>query len=103
MVAITAEPKTKGLGLRMDHFVLTAFIKFRGPQALKDKQGNSSLRFLLVEAAPAEPKTSENKTPPTHSTAFLCDSGTLWIHVFRVVSIFAPEARNALLLSLPYP
>ena len=29
------------------------FISFRGPQALNDKQGNSLLRFLLVEAAQA--------------------------------------------------
>jgi len=34
--AITADLKTKGLALRMDNFALTAFIKFRGPQALND-------------------------------------------------------------------
>ena len=28
--------KTRGLALRMAHFALTAFIKFRGPQALRD-------------------------------------------------------------------
>jgi hypothetical protein len=27
------------------------FMRFRGPEALNDKQGNSLLRFLLVEAA----------------------------------------------------
>jgi hypothetical protein len=39
MVAITADLKTKGLALRMDNFALTAFIKFRGPQALNDNEG----------------------------------------------------------------
>ncbi len=28
-------------------------MRFRGPEALNDKQGNSLLRFLLVEAAQA--------------------------------------------------
>jgi hypothetical protein len=35
-VAITAELKTKGLALRMDHFALTAFTQFRRPEALND-------------------------------------------------------------------
>ncbi len=38
IVGITADLKTKGLGhAKGRFFVLTAFIKFRGPQALKDK------------------------------------------------------------------
>jgi len=36
MVAIMADIKTKGLALRMGHFALTTFIKFRGPKALPD-------------------------------------------------------------------
>jgi hypothetical protein len=52
-------------------------------------------------ASNAEMRTSENKTPPRRSTAFLYDSETLWIHVLRVVSRFAPEAGNDLLLPLP--
>jgi hypothetical protein len=45
MAAITVDLKTKDLALRMDNFLLcTAFIRFRGPQALEDtyeKHGGS--------------------------------------------------------------
>jgi len=36
--------------------------------------------------ADAELRTSENKTPATRSTAFLCESETVWVYTFSVVS-----------------